>query len=122
MESHICLSATNQESLPDGEDRATLQIAGLGEKRITLNADADGYEIYQDLPYHFPKLCDSGGFELPEGGGKQLDVIPAPDCGYSVPYLKAVVHHAKIFIRPLQKDLSLDPTKEQVNLFTSYGI
>ena len=96
-----------------------MQIAGLGEKRISLSADADAYEIYQELSYHFPKLCDAGGFELmriPEGGGKQLDVIAAPDCGYSVQYLKAVVHHAKIFIRPLQKDLSLDPMKQQVRL------
>ena len=46
MESHICLSCYDQESLPDGEERATLQIAGLGEKRITLSADADAYEIY----------------------------------------------------------------------------
>ena len=116
---YVCLAATNQDSLPDGEERASLQIAGLGEKKISLSADADASEIYQDLSYHFPKLCDSGGFELlriPEGGGKQLDVIAAPSCGYSVSYLKAVVHHAKIFIRPLQKDLSLDPVKEQVRL------
>ncbi len=77
-------------------------------------------EIYQELSHHFPRLRDGGGFELmrvPECGGRQLDTIAAPECGYSVPYLKAVVHHAKIFIRPLQKDLCLDPIKHEVSLY-----
>lgn len=113
----MCLASTTQELLPDGEERAALQIAGLGEKKISLNAFADAQEIYQDLAFHFPKLCDGGGFELlrvPEGGGKQLDVIASPESGYTVSYLRAVVHHAKIFIRPLQKDLSLEPQKDEV--------
>ena len=113
----MCLASTTQELLPDGEERAALQIAGLGEKKISLNAFADAQEIYQDLAFHFPKLCDGGGFELlrvPEGGGKQLDVIASPESGYSVSYLRAVVHHARIFIRPLQKDLSLEPQKDEV--------
>ena len=70
------------DSLPDGEERAALQIAGLGEKIISLSAFADAQEIYQGLLFHFPKLCDAGGFELlriPEGGGKQLYVIAAPE-------------------------------------------
>ena len=35
-----------------------------------------------------------------------------PQQSYSVPYLRAVVHSARIFIRPLQRDLSLLPDKE----------
>lgn len=120
----VCLASTTQESLPDGQERAALQIAGLGEKRISLNALADAQEIYQDLAFHFPKLCDGGGFELlrlPEGGGKQLDVIASPESGYTVSYLRAVVHHAKIFIRPMQRDLSLEPQKDEVlQLFWYY--
>ena len=118
----MCLASTSQESLPDGEERAALQIAGLGEKRISSNAYADAQEIYQDLAFHFPKLCDGGGFELlriPEGGGKQLDVIASPESGYTVSYLRAVVHHAKIFIRPMQKDLSLEPQKDEVYTCTT---
>lgn len=116
----MCLSSTNQDTLPDGEERATLQIAGLGEKRISLSAFADAQEIYQDLSFQFPKLSDSGGFELlriPEGGGKQLDIIAAPETGYTVSYLRAVVHHAKIYIRPMQRNLSLEPVKKEVRVY-----
>ena len=46
-----------------------------------------------------------GGVELlrvPEGGGKVLQEIATPQSGYTIPYLRAVVHHAIINIRPLQ--------------------
>ena len=113
----VCLASVNQETLPDGQERADLQIAGLGEKRITLSAYADAQEMYDELAFQFSKLSESGGFELlrvPEGG-KQLDVIASPESGYTVSYLRAVVHHAKIYIRPMQKDLSLEPIKEPVS-------
>ncbi len=113
----VCLSSVNQEFVPDGQERASLQIAGLGEKRITLSAFADAQDIYHELSFQFPKLSNAGGFELmriPEGGGKLLDVVAAPDSGYTVSYLKAVIHHAKIYIRPLQQNLSLDPVQDEV--------
>ena len=47
-----------------------------------------------------------------EGGGKRLEVIATPDLGYDVPW--AVVHHAKIYTRPLQNNLSLSPIKKEV--------
>ena len=33
-----------------------------------------------------------------------LDVIASPESGYTVSYPKAVVHHAKIYFRPLEQD------------------
>ena len=111
-----------QEYVPDGQEREALQIAGLGEKRISLNSYSDHHDIYSELSFHFPDLVNAGGFELlrvPEGGGKLLEVIASPSSGYSVTYLRAVVHQAKIFIRPLQRDLSLDPMDVEV-LISSY--
>lgn len=116
----VCLANTQAEFLPDGAERSTLQIAGLGEKKITLDAYADSQEIYYDLLSNFPRLRDAGGFELmrtSEGGGKRLEVIAVPDSGYDVPFLKAVVHHAKIYIRPLQNNLSLSPIKKEVCVY-----
>ena len=114
----MCLASCNQETTPDGQLRASLQLAGLGEKKVTLLADSDGQDIYSELCFQFPSLRDGGGFELlrvPEGG-KHLEVIVAPASGYTVPYLRAVVHHAKVFVRPMQQDLSLDPVQEEVIL------
>lgn len=121
----VCLSHTSDDTVPDSDYRAELQMAGLGEKRIVLLVCGDVHDIYLELSSQFPQLAECGGFELlrvPEGGGKQLDVIASPENGYTTSYLKAVVHHAKIYIRPLQKDLSLEPIKEEVrtiNIFYS---
>jgi hypothetical protein len=86
-------------------------MAGLGEKKISMPECSDGYNIHSELTANFPKLKVSGGYDLlrlQEGGGKQLDIIACPQSGYSVSFLKAVIHCTKIFIRPLQKDLPLD--------------
>lgn len=59
------------------------------------------------LYMEFLKLMDCGGFELlqvPEEG-KNLNVIISSELDYTIIYLKARVHHGKIYIRPLQKDL-----------------
>ena len=49
-----------------------------------------------------------------DGGSKLLNVIPVPPNGYTSSFLKKVVHCAKVYIRPLQKDLSLDPATDEV--------
>ena len=74
----MCLANCRQDTLPDGEERARLQIAGLGEKKIALCSYSDAQDIYHDILHHFPKLLEAEGFDLlwtPEGGGKQLDVV-----------------------------------------------
>ncbi len=50
------LASCTQENVPDSEERASLQIAGLGEKRITLYLSSEAHDIYQELIYQFPKL------------------------------------------------------------------
>jgi len=58
--------------------------------------------MHDELIITFPKLATLGGFELMRINPfrKQLEIIPCPENGYSVDYLKAVVHHSKIYIRP----------------------
>ena len=57
----------------------------------------------------FPKLANGGGYELLRlGDMKTLEIISEPASGYSVEYLKSVVSSAKIYIRPLQKNLDTD--------------
>ncbi len=114
----VCLASCTQNSVPDSNERASLQIAGLGEERVTFYLSSEAQDIYHELLYQFPKLSHDGGFELlrvPEGGGKQIDVIAVPESGYTIPYLKAVVHHAKVFVRPMQKNLPLHPDEKEVH-------
>ncbi|XP_019853033.1 PREDICTED: uncharacterized protein LOC109582636 [Amphimedon queenslandica] len=114
----VCLARVEQDIVPDSSERAVLQIAGLGEKKIQFPVDADSYYVYDELIASFPKLRNCGGFELlrTHDRSKLLIEIEVPPSGYTVAYLKPVVHNAKIFIRPLQKDLSLEPEKDDWEL------
>jgi len=66
----------------------------------------------------YPKLGQGGGFELLKISGttrsRQLILIPCPNEGYHVRHLRdpqTQIGHATIFIRPLQRNLNLDPVR-----------
>ena len=105
--------------MPDGQYRAKLKLAGLGEKKFQLFVFNTGPEVQEQFLFQFPKLRDGGGYELlrvKEGGGRCLESLIIPEGGYSTEYLRAVVHSAKIYIRPLQKPLDLTPDKADVSI------
>ena len=105
----VCLAHRDDDLVPDSQERATLKLAGLGEKRVTLPVLATALEVCDELRFQYPRLADGGGFELlraSDASSKDLEVIKAPEGGHTVDYLKAVIHSAKIYIRPLQKDLN----------------
>lgn len=116
----VCLADTTQDLVPNCDERAKLMMAGVGEKKIQLIVDSDAQDINCEISSQFPKLRNAGGFELlraQEGGGKLFSAIVVPQAGYSVGYLKTVVHNAKIYIRPLQRDLSLEPDNDEVHVY-----
>lgn len=71
----------------------------------------DAEELNHELTDYYPKLAEGGGYELLRsgGGGRELFVIDMPSVGYSAQYLKSIISSAKIYVRPLQKDLDLSP-------------
>ena len=74
---------------------------------LSQNSDSDDVNHY--ILEAFPQLRDAGGYELLRAtAGRFLEVIPIPPDRYTPAYLKEVVHQAKIYIRPIQKCLSLD--------------
>lgn len=69
----MCLAKRESSSVPDSQERAALILSGLGEKKIQLDEYSEWPEIYEELMFQYPKLKESGGFELlrvGEGGGK----------------------------------------------------
>ena len=73
-------------------------------------------ELMEFLLSSFPKLRSAGGFELLRISGmtrsRQLLLIPCPNKGYDIKFLKdprTQIGNAIIFIRPLQRNLNLDP-------------
>jgi hypothetical protein len=106
----VCLAYKDQDFVPESNERAALHLAGLGEKKITFSTDANANTIHLELLEHFPKLSSGKGYELLrlERGQKLLLVINRPPCGYTVPYLQTVAHNAKIYVRPIQHNLSIE--------------
>ncbi len=105
--------------IPDSAERESLQAAGLGEEKICFLEDGDSWEVNHTLEDKFPKLYGCGGYELlrcSEGGGKALQPIAMPRSGYTVKYLRAVVHHAKIYIRPLQRSLEVNESEQVMSI------
>ena len=119
----VCLSNKDKQTVPDSSEQAALLLAGLGEKKVTFDEFCNHQEKNSELEFGFPKLVDSGGFELLriQEGGKTLHSIETPKNGFTVPFLRAVVHHAVIYIRPLQKNLSteVDACSTMVSTFQS---
>ena len=105
----ICLASISQSSPPSPMEKAELIRAGLGPKKLSLFQYRDSAEFHDGIASAFPKLTSGGGYELMRtmpNNNKELCVIPPPSGGYTVEYLKNVVNQAKVYIRPLQKDLS----------------
>lgn len=121
----VCLAFKNQNVIPDPLDRPMLQIAGLGEKKIQFPGDSDANGIHRQLMEEFPKLHNAGGYELMgthDKGSKFLEIIDVPPTGYKVDYLKAIVHNARIYIRPIQRNLSLECEIDEVGSFIYYSL
>lgn len=113
----MCLSRVNHCSIPDARERTNLKLAGLGEKKFAVFAYGCSSDLQDELFREYPKLESGGGFELlraSDAGGKDLVPIDIPHHGYSVEYLQAIVKTAKIYIRPLQRDLDPSPVIDEV--------
>lgn len=104
----VCLSKTNATSPPTASEYFHLRNAGLGERKITLDLPDGALDVDLKLKEIFPKLENSGGYSLMrtfERGLRTLTNINGP---YSCERIKDAMGQGKIFIRPLQLDLSMD--------------
>lgn len=108
----VCLWSTKSTKPPSSLETANLIRAGLGRKQLTLFEGDGSQELHAEILNAFPRLREGGGYELmrvAESGQRTLTVIPSPSDGYSVTYLREVLRQAKVYIRPMQKDLTLEP-------------
>ena len=106
----VCLSDKDQQEVPEREEMRELLVHGLGEVKVTIPEDANEKTIRNKLIETFPKLKDSGGFELMyvECRKKDLSVIPPGPDGLSMKYLASFIAQGKIYVRPIQQDLPIE--------------
>ena len=71
----------------------------------------------------FPKLADGGGYELmrTKQNNSELYVIPSLSGSYTAEYLKSIVGQAKVYIHPIQRDLSITPVNDESVFSVSAG-
>lgn len=114
----ICLASCSQIMPPTPMEKAELIRAGLGPRKLSLFEFGDTNQFHDELIGAFPKLLNGGGYELMrtrQENNRELYIIPPPSAGYTVEYIKNIVSQAKVYIRPIQKDLSLDPEVDETD-------
>ena len=92
-------------------------------KQLTLFEGDRSIEVHTEIMQASPQLHEGGWYELmriSESGQRVLQVIPSRSDGYSVTCLKQVLHQAKVYIRPVQKSLSLVPCDVTANVSIMY--
>ena len=97
------------------QQRDALVACGLGEKVIALPMHSSADELHQVILSTFPKLSSCGGYELMRciGNSKTLHVIDPP---YTPVNLCTTVGQSRIYVRPLQSNISLtvQPSQDEV--------
>ncbi len=115
----ICLASCGQLTPPSSMEKIDLIRAGLGPKKIPFLDFGEPFEFHDEITSAFPKLRNAGGYELlrtQQHNNRELFVISPPSGGYTAEYLRRIVGQAKVFVRPIQKDLSLDPLVDKDDL------
>ena len=82
-------------------------FVAVGSKKLTLLQSGSADETHEEILQAFPKLREAGGYEIMRAGhSRQLEVVPNPADGYTTAYLKDIFGQAKVYIRPVQRDLT----------------
>lgn len=101
----FCLSRISTTKPPTAiRERTMLLNAGLGEASIQFRQDANALECHQEIVARFPKLVETG-YELlmyQRGEDAGFYNISSP---HTAQRMRDAAGNAKMYIRPLQKDL-----------------
>ena len=110
----ICLRYTDQVKAPDTEEKMKLAQMGLGFKEIKFNTEGDSCHIHSTIVHAYPDLEFCGGYCLMRlgSGSSELVTVEPPRSGLNVRYLRDILKSAKLFVRPLQKDLEEKESEE----------
>ncbi|XP_058645519.1 uncharacterized protein LOC131548308 isoform X3 [Onychostoma macrolepis] len=111
-----CLGRKDASTVPSRVGKDQLQRLGLGDKRLVFRGNQDSSADFMDFILStYPEMRDAGGFELLKISGtthnRNLSLIPCPNQGYSVRYLKdpaVFINNSTIYIRPLQRNLNME--------------
>ena len=124
----LCVFQTSMpKKIPTPTEKAVLQKADLGFKKIKFDFEADEVSVCNQLVSSSssnsqPDELTSGHFQLQNCGGFELmkckpncKVLEPLECQISAKNLKAAAGQGKIYIRPIQRSLSVLPLKSEAS-------
>lgn len=113
----FCFSDKEIQKVPSSTDKEILQKNGLGNRKIQLMETSTSEEVMQKLIEEFPKLIEAGGFELLRCSPNCRNLVLL-NCNWDTVSLRQNVgSQAKIYIRPIQNNLSIneiDTVKDKI--------
>lgn len=114
----VCLAYKDQLRIPTSDvDKEELYLADLGEKEIEFRSiDSNADKFKDTLLNAFPRLQQGGGYQLLKcmPNSRRLEVLSS--VVYTSPgALKQRVGTSRTYIRPIQRDLDLEPCEEVVD-------
>lgn len=111
----ICLDRRDADRVPTTQSaKMLLEEAGLGEKTVVIpDIDCDPEDFHSLILSAYPKLRDGGGFELLRCKPNLRDLLVIGPRVSSYPkLLKRRIGNGKVYIRPVQRDLSLEADED----------
>ena len=107
----VCLCRQDDDQVPSSASaKEALLQAGLGERSVVLpDIFCTKEEFMQAMIATYPKLKDCGGFEFLRciPNTKRLEVI-TPKLAHTPKLLRSIIGTGRVFIRPIQSNLSLE--------------
>ena len=107
----VCLCRQDDDQVPSSASaKEALLQAGLGERSVVLpDIFCTKEEFMQTMIATYPKLKDCGGFEFLRciPNTKRLEVI-TPKLAHTPKLLRSIIGTGRVFIRPIQSNLSLE--------------
>ena len=100
-------------------EKLALKEAGCGEKVVTLPFRSSALKLHSQIIVVFPQLNSIGGYELLRGnqGTKNLTLLEVPSTGHNPMSLPLVIGQSRIYIRPLQRDIEIQCSVENMVSF-----
>ena len=106
-----CLTFIDQKKAPSNTQMKQLIKAGLGKTKIVFpDRTAKHHEFWHILENNFPQLKEVDGYNLyrAKPGGQNRGIFKLNCTWYNIPDIrKEVTGSACIYIKPLQKNISL---------------
>ena len=106
----VCLKSKDDHAVPNTAEKIALAKIGLMTKEVKFDLDGDGLHLDAVLKNEYPELQFTGGYSLlrPLTNSRDLAIIDPPKGGFTIRYLKDILRSARLYVRPLQENISAE--------------